>query len=161
MTHFLGTIRTLLIHNAIGEAEMNSVKFLQAAALVATVLVPRMAMAESAPGTAVGPAFNESIPNIPGKSIIAVVVSYPPGGKTPPHRHAPSAFVTGYVLSGAIRSQVDGGEVQVFNAGESWSEKPGAHHKISGNASSTEPATLLAIFVVDTHETNLTIIERH
>jgi quercetin dioxygenase-like cupin family protein len=57
----------------------------------------------------VTPAFSEPIPNTPGKSLIAVVVTYPPGGKTPPHHHAGSAFVTGYVLSGAIRSQVNGG----------------------------------------------------
>jgi quercetin dioxygenase-like cupin family protein len=88
-----------------------------------------------------------------------VVVSYPPGGKSPPHHHARSAFVTGYVLSGAIRSQVDGGKAQVFNAGESWSEKPGVHHDISENASNTEPAKLLAIFVVDSNDTDLTTVE--
>ncbi|WP_354119253.1 cupin domain-containing protein [Bradyrhizobium sp. LA6.12] len=103
--------------------------------------------------------FNEAIPNIPGKNLIAVAVYYPPGGKTPAHRHAASAFVAGYVLSGAIRSQVDGGEMRVFNAGESWFEKPGAHHDVSENASSSEPAKLLKIFVVDRKDTNLTIID--
>jgi hypothetical protein len=29
---------------------------------------------------------------------------------------------------------------------------PGDHHKVSANASSTKPARLLAIFVVDTKE---------
>ena len=61
-----------------------------------------------------GPAFSEPIPNIPGKSLIAVVVTYPPGGKTPPHHHAGSAFVAGYVLSGAIRSQGTGGRCKSF-----------------------------------------------
>src|SRR5262249_608239 len=107
----------------------------RAAALLALVAIPRVSLAEQAPSSAIAPAFNADIPNIPGKSLIAVVVYYPPGGKTPPHRHPPSAFVAGYVLSGAIRSQVDGGKVQVFNAGESWLEKPGAHHNISENAS--------------------------
>ena len=79
-------------------------------------------------------------------------MSYPPGGKTPPHHHARSAFVTGYVLSGSIRSQVDDGKVPVVHAGESWSEAPGAHHPISENASATEPAKRLAIFVVDTDD---------
>lgn len=115
--------------------------------------------AEQSQSGAVTPAFSREIPNIPGKSLVAVVVDYPPGGKTPPHHHAASAFVTGYVLSGAIRSQVDGGKVQVFKAGESWSEKPGAHHDISENASATEPAKLLAIFVVDSKDTSLTTIE--
>jgi hypothetical protein len=35
-------------------------------------------------------------------------------------------------------------------------EQPGAHHRISENASTTEPAKLLAIFVADTNETELT-----
>ncbi|MGN6766971.1 MAG: cupin domain-containing protein, partial [Rhizobiaceae bacterium] len=74
-----------------------------------------------------------------------------PGGKSQAHTHANSAFITAYVLSGAIRSQVNDGELQVFHAGEHWIEPPGgAHHQVSENASDTEPASLLAIFVVDT-----------
>jgi len=126
--------------------------------LIASAAVPGAALAQSPPAT-VSPAFREAIPNIPGKSIIAAVVTYPPGGKTPPHHHARSAFVTGYVLSGEIRSQVDDGKVQVLKAGESFSEPPGALHRISENASATEPAKLLAIFVVDTSDTELTTIE--
>jgi quercetin dioxygenase-like cupin family protein len=108
------------------------------------------------------PAFQEAIPNIPGKSLIGIVVSYPPGGKTPAHTHARSAFIVGYVLSGSIRSQVNGGKIQVFHAGEHWTEPPGgAHHEISENASTTEPASLLAISVVDTaDEGRLTTIEK-
>lgn len=115
--------------------------------------------AQAQSGGSVTPAFNNAISNIPGKSIIAVVVTYPPGGKTPAHRHAKSAFITGYVLSGEIRSQVDDGPVQVLKAGESFTEKPGAHHRVSENASATEPAKLLAIFVVDSDEKELTAID--
>jgi quercetin dioxygenase-like cupin family protein len=127
---------------------------------ISLLTFPAVAHAQSAPPGTVAPAFREQIPNIPGKSIVGVVVSYPPGGKTPPHRHARSAFITGYVLSGMIRSQVDDGPVQVLRAGESFFEKPGAHHRISENASTTEPARLLAIFVVDTSETELTTIDK-
>jgi quercetin dioxygenase-like cupin family protein len=133
----------------------------RAVAILALVVTQRSSIAEQGPGSAIGPVFNETIPNIPGKNLIAVAVYYPPGGKTPAHRHAASAFVAAYVLSGAIRSQVDGGEMQVFNAGESWFEKPGAHHDVSENASSSEPAKLLKIFVVDSKDTNLTIIDGH
>jgi quercetin dioxygenase-like cupin family protein len=98
---------------------------------------------------------------MPGKSLIGVVVNYPPGGATPAHHHAPPSFITAYVLSGAIRSQVNDGKVQVFHTGESWTEPPGAHHQISENASATEPASLLAIFVVDANDTAaLTTLER-
>ncbi|MDQ8730641.1 cupin domain-containing protein [Bradyrhizobium sp. LHD-71] len=108
------------------------------------------------------PAFQEAIPNIPGKSLIGIVVSYPPGGKSPAHSHARSAFITGYVLSGSIRSRVNDGKTQVFRAGQHWTEPPGgAHHPISENASATEPASLLAIFVVDTDDAGrLTIYEQ-
>ena len=99
------------------------------------------------------PAFQETIPNIPGKSLVGLVVTYPPGGATQAHYHPRSAFVTGYVLSGSIRSQVNDGKTQVFRAGESWTEPPDAYHPISENASATEPASLLAIFVVDTTDT--------
>jgi quercetin dioxygenase-like cupin family protein len=116
--------------------------------------------AASAQQSTVTPAFRETIANIPGKSIVAVVVDYAPGGKTPPHHHAKSAFITGYVLSGAIRGQVDDGKVQVYKAGEHFTEMPGAHHRVSENASDTEPAKLLAIFVVDSDETQLTVIDK-
>lgn len=106
------------------------------------------------------PAFAHPIPNIPGKSLVAAVVNYAPGAKTPSHSHAKSAFITAYVLSGSIRSQVAGGPVQVFKAGQSWTENPGDKHTVSENASATEPASLLAIFVVDSSETALTTIDK-
>lgn len=130
-----------------------------------TVLVtpppPGTATVGNAPRETVLPAFANPIANVPGKSLVAAVVTYPPAGKTPSHSHAKSAFITAYVLSGSIRSQVDDGPVKVFKVGESWTETPGARHVVSENASATEPAKLLAIFVVDTAETELTTIEKH
>jgi quercetin dioxygenase-like cupin family protein len=113
--------------------------------------VPALA---AAPRETIKTVFTEAIPNVPGKSLVGVVVSYPPGGATPAHHHERSAFITGYVLSGSIRSQVNHGEVRVYHAGETWTEPPGADHEISENASATEPASLLAIFVVDSKETD-------
>lgn len=130
------------------------------AAMLMALAMPGVSPAQTAEPAKVAPAFREELPNVPGKSLVGVIVEYAPGGKTPPHRHARSAFVVGYVLSGAIRSQVDGGPVQVFNAGESWSETPGARHDVSENASATEPAKLLAIFVVDTEDRELTTQEQ-
>jgi quercetin dioxygenase-like cupin family protein len=45
---------------------------------------------------------------------------------------------------------VDDGPTKVFKAGETWFEVPGAHHRVSENASKTKPAKLLAVFVLDT-----------
>jgi len=135
-------------------------KPLALAAVLAALALPGTALAQAPERETITPAFREEIPNVPGKSLIGVVVTYAPGAKTPAHRHARSAFIMGFVLSGAIRSQVDGGPVQVFRAGESWSEKPGAHHGVSENASTAEPATLLAIFVVDTDDKELTTLDK-
>ena len=92
--------------------------------------------------------FSHPISNVPGKSLVAVEVSYPPSGASAPHRH--SAFVYAYVVSGQIVSQVEGQPERIYRAGESWYETPGAHHLISRNASITEPAKLLAVFIADT-----------
>jgi quercetin dioxygenase-like cupin family protein len=104
----------------------------------------------------VTPQFEQTISNIPGKSLIAVVVDYAPGGASPSHTHAKSAFIFAYVLSGEIESQVNDGPGRVFRAGESFYETPGARHSVSRNASKTEPARLLAVFVVDTDDKELT-----
>jgi quercetin dioxygenase-like cupin family protein len=94
--------------------------------------------------------------NVPGKSLLAVIVSYPPAAKSPSHHHAKSAFIMAYVIFGAIRSQVEGEPARVYHAGETWSEAPGAHHAISENVSGDEPAELLAVFLIDTGDGPLT-----
>lgn len=103
----------------------------------------------------VTPNFAAAIPNIPGKSLIAVEVEFAPGQAGSPHAHADSAFIYAYVVSGAIESAVDDEEVRVYQAGDSWSERPGASHPVSRNASKTEPARLLAVFVVNTDDVEL------
>ena len=97
------------------------------------------------------------LPNAPGKSIKGVLVEYGPGGSSPGHTHPKSAFIYATVLEGEILSQVNDGPVTTYKAGQSFSELPGDNHGVSANASKTEPAKLLAVFVVDTNETELTI----
>jgi quercetin dioxygenase-like cupin family protein len=106
-------------------------------------------------GETVTPHFEHAIPNIPGKSMKALIVDYGPDGTSPAHTHAKSAFIFAYVLSGEIESKVDDGPVRVYHAGESWYEDPGAIHAVSRNASTTKPAKLLAVFVVDTNDNEL------
>jgi quercetin dioxygenase-like cupin family protein len=100
--------------------------------------------------------YQHELPNVPGKSIKGVLVEYGPGGYSPGHTHPKSAFIYATVLQGAIRSQVNNGPVTTFKAGQSFSELPGDRHGVSANASKTKPAKLLAVFVVDTNETELT-----
>ena len=103
--------------------------------------------------------YDQPLPNAPGMSIRGVLVEYAPGGTSPAHTHPASAFIYATVLEGAIRSQVNDGPVIVYRAGESWSEYPGDRHAVSENASATEPARLLAVFVLDTDETELATYE--
>jgi quercetin dioxygenase-like cupin family protein len=101
--------------------------------------------------------FERAIPNIKGKSLIALEVTYPPGGKSPSHHHAKSAFIYAHVLSGAIRSQVDDEPAKVYQVGEGFYEVPGSHHRVSENASDRDPASLLAVFIVDTQDKSLVV----
>ena len=100
--------------------------------------------------------YGHALPNVPGKSIKGVLVEYGPGGSSPAHTHPKSAFIYATVLEGAIRSSVNNGPVNTYRKGESFSEMPGDRHSVSENASKTEPAKLLAVFVVDTDEKPLT-----
>jgi quercetin dioxygenase-like cupin family protein len=90
---------------------------------------------------------SHALPNVPGKRVTIVRVTYGPGGFTRPHRHAGS--VTAYVTKGEVRSQLGGGPVETFTVGQSFFEPPGAIHLVSANASNTEPAELIAVFIAD------------
>jgi quercetin dioxygenase-like cupin family protein len=65
------------------------------------------------------------LPNVPGKSMRAVLVEYGPGAASPSHRHPSSAFIYATVLEGEFRSQVNDQPEHVYKAGESWTEMPG------------------------------------
>ena len=124
------------------------------ASLVATIgVTSAIAADDSAKVTLV---YEHALPNVPGKSIKGVLVEYGPGGSSPAHTHPKSAFIYATVLEGAIRSSVNDGPVVTYQKGQSFSEMPGDRHSVSENASKTEPAKLLAVFVVDTNEKELT-----
>jgi quercetin dioxygenase-like cupin family protein len=129
-------------------------------ALIAVAILAPAAQAEPAPENSGQNPFVRTVfdhpTNVSGKSLVGVTVSYPPGAKSGAHHHAKSAFIMAYVISGAIRSQVEGEPARVYHVGETWNESPGAHHTISENASATEPAELLAVFLLDTGDGPLT-----
>lgn len=76
-------------------------------------------------------------------------MEFPPNGSTPPHRHG-GASASAYVSSGTLLNKMNDDPMKVIKAGETWYEAPGCHHRISDNASKTEPATLFATLVLDT-----------
>ncbi|MBY6265900.1 cupin domain-containing protein [Azospirillum sp. 412522] len=104
--------------------------------------------------------YEHALPDVPGKSVKGVLVEYGPGGYSPAHTHAKSALIYATVLEGSIRSKVNDGPAKTYRAGENFTELPGDHHGVSANASNTEPAKLLAVFVVDTADTELTTPDR-
>jgi quercetin dioxygenase-like cupin family protein len=116
---------------------------------VSSVIAPLCASSAPAGSTldTVEPIGSYALPNVPGKRVTIVRVFYGPGGFTRAHRHAGS--VTAYITKGEIRSQLGGGPVETFKVGQSFFEPPGATHLISANASDTEPAELIAVFVAD------------
>ena len=129
-------------------------KFAIALAIALSLSAPAVS-ADRAHNAKVSTIFDQELPNTPGKSLRVVLVEYSPGGSNPSHMHPKSAFTYATVIEGKIKSQVNDGELRVYNALEHWTEVPGDHHKVSANASSTEPAKLMAVFIVDTNETEL------
>jgi quercetin dioxygenase-like cupin family protein len=116
---------------------------------VSTAIEPLCATAEPAGSKldVVEPIGSYALPNVPGKRVTIVRVFYGPGGFTRPHKHAGS--VTATITKGEIRSQLGGGPVETFKVGQSFFEPPGSTHIVSANASATEPAELIAVFVAD------------
>ena len=99
--------------------------------------------------------FDHAIPNVPGKSMKGILVEYGPGVASVGHTHPKSAFIYATVLEGAIRTSVNDGPAVIYKAGQNFPEFPGDRHTLDENASKTEPAKLLAVFVVDTDEKEL------
>ena len=110
--------------------------------------VPPAVMAPAEDRAPAPPVFSGPLPNVPGKTLTAVLVDYPPGAASPRHRHAGSVFA--FVVSGSIRSENSAtGPARVYKAGEGFFEPPGSEHLVSANASDRKPARLLAVFVAD------------
>ncbi|MGB7845797.1 MAG: cupin domain-containing protein [Candidatus Acidiferrum sp.] len=96
-------------------------------------------------------AFSHDLPPLKGDklSVTLVEVIYGPGESSTPHSHP--CPVIGYVLEGALRTQVQGEPAAIYKAGESFYEAPNGVHLVSANASDKERARLLAYFVCDQH----------
>ena len=119
-------------------------KGLSAALALALLATPAAQAAE------ITQVMTQRLPNAPGTRMTVITVAYKPGEASLPHRHAASGFLYARVLTGRIRSQVHGqGPARVYGPGEGWTEGPDAHHLVSENASATDPASILVVFVAD------------
>ena len=124
---------------------------------VSGALAPLCANSVTGSQDVVEPISSHALPNVPGKRVTIVRVFYGPGGFSRPHRHAGS--VTAYITKGEIRSQLGGGPVETFGVGQSFFEPPGSTHLVSANASTTETAELIAVFVADEGAQLTTLLE--
>ena len=100
---------------------------------------------------------SHALPDMPGKRVTVVRVTYGPGGFTPPHRHG--GTVTAYITKGQIKSKLNDGPVEIFDVGQSFFEPPGTIHYVSANASNADWAELIAVFVADEGAQLTTLLE--
>ena len=116
-----------------------------AAAATTTVLAVRLTPEGSQSRTV----FSGMLPALDGGHLQSTIVEviYPPGGANPAHRHP--CLVIGYVLDGAIRTQIAGQPERIFKSGDTFFEVPSDVHVVSANASRDNPARFLAYFVCD------------
>ncbi|MGV1872583.1 cupin domain-containing protein [Agrobacterium rosae] len=126
------------------------------AALPITIAFAHDTVAGGGQSSKVSVVYEHELPNVPGKSIKGILVEYGPGGFSEAHTHPDTAFIYATVLEGSILSQVNNGPVQEYKAGENFSELPGDRHGVSKNGSETKGAKLLAVFVVDSSQKELT-----
>jgi len=126
---------------------------LSVCALIVTLGAGSAIAADEGPKVTV--VFDHAIPNVPGKSMKGILVEYGPGVASVGHVHPRSAFIYATVLEGAIRTSVNDGPAVIYRAGQNFPEFPGDRHTLDENASKTETAKLLAVFVVDSDEKEL------
>lgn len=115
----------------------------------AATTAPPAAVTSPTPEETLTPLVEQALPNVAGKTFTSAIVDFPPGARAVPHRHG-EAFVYAYVLAGTVRSTLDDKPVVTYGQGENWVEQPGAHHVLTENASQTDPAKLLVVFVSNT-----------
>ena len=120
---------------------------MKALLLIVSLFVGTAFAAENAPPAKATPLMTRDLEGIAGKEMLVLVVEYPPGGVSAPHRHNASVFV--YVLEGTVTMQVQGSAPVTLKPGETFYEAPGDVHVTSANASSSAPAKFLVYMVKD------------
>src|SRR4026209_2348950 len=121
-------------------------KIIPSIAIAACALAAQFAPA--APQPDVKQIMSKPLTDISGKEGLVLTVTYPPGGADPIHRHDAHAFV--YVLEGSVVMQLKGTEPVTLLPGQ---------HLVGRNASKTEPAKFLVVFVKNKGAPILTPVE--
>jgi quercetin dioxygenase-like cupin family protein len=85
-------------------------------------------------------------PGLKNKEVQMLIVDFPPGIISAPHRHPCQTF--GYLLEGELESEFEG-KKYVYKKGDSFYEMPNGLHRLTRNPSNTETAKLLVFFITD------------
>jgi quercetin dioxygenase-like cupin family protein len=101
--------------------------------------------------------MSRDLTDLPGKEGTMLTVEYAAGGADPVHRHNAHAFV--YVLEGTVIMQVKGAEPVTLHPGQTFYEGPNDVHLVGRNASNTEPAKFLVVFIKNKGAPILTPVE--
>lgn len=96
--------------------------------------------------------FSRMLPDVSGKRLTVVALNFGPKSDRPStgrpydHRHPGSVYV--YVTKGRVRWGIEGEPIQELHAGDSFFEPAGVLHTVGENASTTEPASVIAVMIV-------------
>ena len=115
--------------------------------IVSLFLLYIMTTTVTAQQAEVVPLMSRDLTDIPGKEVVMLTVTYPPGSSDPVHRHYAHAFV--YVLEGSVVMQVKGGKEVTLTPGQTFYEGPDDIHVVGRNASKTQPAKFLVVMLKD------------
>lgn len=109
------------------------------------VFAPLSLGAADAPASVVTRIFQRDHPELKDKEVIVVRIELAPGAASPAHSHP--GMVTGYVESGTLEFQVEGGPLLTLKKGDTFFEPPGSKHLISRNPSTTDKAVAIAFII--------------
>jgi quercetin dioxygenase-like cupin family protein len=121
---------------------------LSAIAVTSTIALTPVASQQVMPPTKVSTLMKQALTDLPGREVLVITLDIPPGGGSAAHRH-PGHHIFGYVLEGTYKIKLDQGQETILTKGQTFYEAPGQLHAVSGNASQTEPAKVLAFIVAE------------
>ena len=98
--------------------------------------------------------MSQLLPDIPGKQVVILAITYPPGYSGAVHRHHAHAFA--YVLEGSVVMGLNDGTPVTLTPGQTFYEGPNDIHRISRNASKTKPAKFL-VFLIKNKNAPITV----
>jgi len=87
-----------------------------------------------------------------------VEVTFEPGQKDSPHRHAGPVF--GYVLEGEYEHAINDESVKIYKAGETFYEPSGCVHRVARNPSDKSRTRLLAVILHPREDKEVTVPEK-